>query len=250
MPGILHRPDGIDIAYHHTPGIADQPGIVFLGGFMSDMTGTKAMRLELFCRSRGQQYTRFDYRAHGQSSGEWHDATLGLWLSDALAVIDAVTTGPQVLVGSSMGGWIMLLAALARRDRVAGLIGIAPAPDFVVRMVEQLTPEMKEALERDGFARRPSIYSEDPYVITRRLLEEGREHLLLNKPIDLTIPVRLLHGLLDDAVPWQLALTVSERLTSTDVRVTFVKTGDHRLSTDGDLDLLCGTVAELSATVA
>ena len=248
-PRRLQRPDGIVLAYHHTQAAeagARWPGIVFLGGFKSDMTGSKATRLEAFCRGRGQQFTRFDYRAHGQSSGEWQDATVGLWLSDALAILDEITIGRQILVGSSMGGWIMLLAALARRERVAGLVGIAPAPDFVIRMAEQFPPEMKAALQRDGFVPRPSPYSPEPYVITRRLIEEGHDHLLLDRPVDLAMPVRLLHGLQDDAVPWQLSLTIAERLVSQDVRVTFVKNGDHRLSTDADLDLLCATVAELS----
>src|SRR5690606_26932718 len=223
--------DGTVLAYHHTPASTAGgrlPGVMFLGGFKPDMTGTKAIRLEEFCRARGQQYTRFDYRGHGQSSGEFRDATIGLWRSDAIAMLDEVTTGPQILIGSSMGGWIMLLAALARPERVAGLIGIAPAPDFVVRMYEEFSPEMKAALERDGWVGRPSAYSTDPYVITKRLIEEGREHLLLDRPINLTMPVRLLHGMQDDAVPWKLSLTLAERLRAKDVRVTFVKGGDHR----------------------
>lgn len=249
----LARPDGTTLAFHHSPAEgagARLPGVVFLGGFKSDMTGTKATRLEAFCRERGQQFTRFDYRGHGQSSGDFRDGTIGLWRSDALAVLDEVTEGPQILVGSSMGGWIMLLAALARPERVAGLVGIAPAPDFVVRMYEEFSPEQKAALQRDGWIGRPSDYSDEPYVITRQLIEEGRDHLLLDRPIDLRLPVRLLHGLRDDDVPWDLSLRIAERLTSDDVRITYVKGGDHRLSAEPDLDLLCATVAEISAAAA
>ena len=248
----LQRPEGPILAFHHTPASSEGghlPGVIFLGGFMSDMTGSKATRLEAFCRERGQQFTRFDYRGHGQSTGEFRDATIGSWRSDALAILDEVTTGRQILIGSSMGGWIMLLAALARRTRVAGLIGIAPAPDFVVRMADQFSPEMKAALERDGEVARQSPYSPEPYTITRNLIAEGRQHLLLDKPIELTVPVRILHGLLDDAVPWQLSVTIAEQLVSSDVRVTLVTNGDPRLSTESDLDLLCSTLGELSATV-
>jgi len=252
-PAMLSRPDGTRIAHHHSPAGtagAGLPGVTFLGGFKSDMEGGKTLRLEAFCRAREQQFTRFDYRGHGKSSGKFEEGTIGLWLSDALAVLDEVTQGPQILVGSSMGGWIMLLAALARTDRVRGLVGVAPAPDFVVRMEGSLTPEQRNALEREGRFLRPSSYSEDPYPITRQLLEDGRKHLLLDRPIPLKVPVRILHGMLDDAVPWQLSMTLMEQLASTDVRVTFVKNGDHRLSEPAELEMLCNTVAELSAPIA
>lgn len=252
-PRTLARGDGARLAYHHSPaaeGARSLPGVVFLGGFMSDMSGTKATRLEAFCRSRGQQFTRFDYRGHGQSSGAFRDGTIGLWTDDAVAVLTELTSGPQILVGSSMGGWIMLLTALRHPERVAGLIGIAPAPDFVVRMYESFTPEMQDALHRDGYVLRPSEYSDEPYTITRELIEEGRRHLLLEKPIELDVPVRILHGMRDDAVPWELSIRIMERLASRDVRVTFIKDGDHRLSEEPDLDLLCATVAELSDSVA
>lgn len=253
-PRHIRREDGVTIAYHHTPGKgagARLPGVVFLGGFMSDMSGTKALRLEAFCRERGQQFTRLDYRGHGVSGGRFEDGTIGLWTGDALAVIDAATTGPQVLVGSSMGGWIMLLAALARPARVGGLIGIAPAPDFVLRMPDEFSAEQRRELETQGFTHRPTPYSDQPYIITRRLLDEGRDHLLLDgSVIPIDRPVRLLHGMEDDAVPWRLSLDIAEKLTSRDVRVTFVKDGDHRLSAEPDLVLLTATVAELSETIA
>ena len=210
-PAILVRADGTRIAHHHTPAAAGNgtPGIVFLGGFKSDMEGGKALRLE------------------------------------ALAVLDDVTRGPQILVGSSMGGWIALLAALRRTDRVAGVVGVAPAPDFVVRMEGELSAEQRATLARDGRFERPSAYSDDPYVITRALIEDGKRHLLMAKPIPLDLPIRILHGMRDDAVPWQLSLTLCEALTSDDVRVQFVKSGDHRLSEESELDLLCSTVDEV-----
>lgn len=252
-PETLTREDGVVIAYHHSPGKgtgANLPGVVFLGGFMSDMSGTKALRLEAFCRSRGQQFTRLDYRGHGVSGGRFSDGTVGLWAGDALAVIDLATNGPQILVGSSMGGWIMLLAALARPDRVTGLVGIAPAPDFVMRMEAELTPEQKHDIETQGYTGRPSAYSDEPYTITAGLLKDGRQHLLLDKPeIPLDLPARLLHGLEDEAVPWETSLELARKLRSHDVRITYVKDGDHRLSADPDLALLESTVGELTTTL-
>ena len=246
-PQILTREDGATIAYHHSPG--QTPGVIFLGGFMSDMTGTKATTLESFCRERGRAFTRMDYQGHGQSSGQFADGTIGLWSEDAVAVLDAVTEGRQVLVGSSMGGWIMLIAALARRERVAGLVGIASAPDFVLRMWDTFSEEQRRTLARNGVFHEPSEYSEEPYTITMKLIEDGRDHLLLDKPIDLDCPVRLLHGMRDPDVPWQVSIELAGALVGTDVRVTLVKDGDHRLSTESDLKLLCETVEKLCQQV-
>lgn len=248
-PQSLARPDGATIAYHRLPGKAGdaRPGIVFLGGFASDMAGTKAAALEAFCRGSDQAFLRFDYSGHGQSSGVFRDGTIGRWTADALAVIDAATTGPQILVGSSMGGWIMLLAALARRERIAGLVGIAAAPDFTEDLMwAELTPADRETLTREGAVLQPSAYDDDPYVITRALIEDGRSHLLLHAPIDLTCPVRLLHGMRDADVPWRTALRLSEQLASDDVQVLLIKDGDHRLSRPGDLQRLFAAVTELS----
>ncbi|MSO76154.1 MAG: alpha/beta hydrolase [Alphaproteobacteria bacterium] len=236
------------IAYHQLGGAA--PGVLFLGGFMSDMTGAKATRLEAFCRDAGRQYTRFDYRGHGQSAGRFEAGTISLWRDDALAVLDRVTEGPQILVGSSMGGWLMLLVALARPERVRGLVGIAAAPDFVARMVAGFDAGQRRDLAERGMTSRPSPYSPTPYPITRALIEDGRCHLLLDRPIELAIPVRLLHGLADDSVPWRVSLALAERLASADVRVSLVKGGDHRLSNAADLDLLTATVAEICALVS
>lgn len=213
---------------------------------MSDMTGTKAVALEQFCRARGQAFLRFDYQGHGQSSGKFEEGCIGTWSEDAIAALDALTEGPQILVGSSMGGWIMLLAALARPDRVAGLVGIAAAPDFVTRMWEEFTPAMQRAILTEGVYRAPSQYSATPYAITHKLIEDGRRHLLLGKPIPLRCPVRLLHGMKDPDVPWDTSLALAGALESTDVDVIFAKEGDHRLSTPADLERLCATVASLS----
>ena len=242
----LARPEGATIAYHRLPGVA--PGIVFLGGFRSDMTGTKALFLEEYCRRRGQAYLRFDYFGHGASSGDVALGTIGRWRDDAVAVIDSLTEGPQILVGSSMGGWIMLLAALTRPERVAALVGIAAAPDFTEELLwPRLSPEQRRAIEEQGAVTLPSDYNPAGYLYTRALIEDGRRHLLLGGPIPLDIPVRLLHGLADASVPWQLSLRLAERLTSRDVAVTLVKGGDHRLSSEADLARLEQTLDGLLA---
>ncbi|MDO9709122.1 alpha/beta hydrolase [Paracraurococcus sp. LOR1-02] len=220
------------------------PGVVFLGGFNSDMTGSKAEDLSAFCAARGQAFLRFDYSGHGASGGRFVEGTIGRWAADAEAVLDALAAGPQVLVGSSMGGWIALLLALRRPERLAGLIGIAAAPDFTARMEEGLTPEARAALERDGVWHRPSAYGE-PYPIARALIEEGRNHLLLHRPLPLVAPVRLLHGQQDPDVPWDLSLRIAAAVTGEDVQVTLIKDGDHRLSRPQDLALLRRTLAAL-----
>ena len=241
----LPRPDGNRVAYARTEGRA--PTVVFLGGFRSDMTGTKAMALEAWAQKRGQGYLRFDYLGHGQSSGRFEDGTIGRWLDDSLAAIDGLTNGKLVLVGSSMGGWLSLLAARARPDRVAGLVLIAAAPDFTERMLlKALSPEDRAILERDGRLERPSQYSPEPSVFTWKLIEEGRNHLLLDKPLVLPCPVRLLHGQSDPDVPWEYSLQIAQHLEAPDVVTTFVKGGDHRLSTPADIARLIATVEELA----
>jgi len=243
-PNFLAREDGTRIAYHHTPGGA--PGVIFCGGFMSDMTGTKALALEEACQKSGRSYTRFDYRGHGQSGAAFRSGTIGLWAGDAQAVLDKVTQGPQIIVGSSMGGWIMLLLARARPDRIAGLIGIAPAPDFVLRMWDQFSDEIKATLKRDGVYYAPSEYSEEPYAITLQLIEDGRQHLVLQEPLSVDYPVRILHGMADPDVPWRESLTIVERLQGDDIVVTFSKNGDHRLSEPDDITRLIDAVETLA----
>ncbi|WP_448192691.1 alpha/beta hydrolase [Azospirillum sp. sgz301742] len=217
---------------------------------MSDMTGTKAVALEAWATSRGLAYTRFDYQGHGASSGRFEDGTVGTWAEDALAVLDHVTRGPQIVVGSSMGGWIALLAALKRPERVTALACVAAAPDFTEDLIwDALTAEARATLLGDGAWYRPSQYFDDPKPVTLALIEEGRRHLLLREAIRFAGPVRLLHGMADADVPWQTSLRLAEALTSADVRVTLVKDGDHRLSRDEDIALLCRTVGELVGEV-
>lgn len=241
---MLSREDGARIAYRRRNGRA--PGVVFLGGFMSDMTGTKATALDHFCRERGQAFLRFDYFGHGASSGDFKDGTVGRWKADALAAIDALTDGPQILVGSSLGGWIMLLAALARPERVKALVGIAAAPDATEDLMwPDLSDEARATMLRDGFVRLPSQYSPEGYVFTRALIEEGRSHLVMRAPIPIACPVRLIHGMEDPDVPWRTSLALTEKLAGPDVQLTLIKDGDHRLSRDADLALLMRTIEAL-----
>jgi pimeloyl-ACP methyl ester carboxylesterase len=243
-PMMLRREDGARIAYLRRSGRA--PGVVFLGGFMSDMTGTKATALDHFCAERGQAFLRFDYFGHGASSGDFKDGTVGRWKADALAAIDALTEGPQILVGSSLGGWIMLLAALARPERVKALVGIAAAPDASEDLMwPELSEEARAAVLRDGFVRLPSQYSPKGYVFTRALFEDGRNHLVMRAPIPIACPVRLLQGMQDPDVPWRTSLALAEKLAGPNVQVTLIKDGDHRLSRDADLALLMRTVEVL-----
>jgi len=244
-PAILARAGRPALAYVADPGRG--PTVAFFSGFMSDMSGKKVQDLADFCQARGQAMLRFDYRAHGQSEGIFAETGLQDWLDDALDVIDT-TQGPLLLVGSSMGGWIMLLAALARRERVVGIVGIAPAPDFTEELVwGQIGPAEREALMRDGMFAQPSAYSDQPYMISRKLIEDGRKLLLLRGPIALDCPVRLLHGMKDGDVPYDYSLRLARKLASPDVAVTLIKDGDHRLSRDQDLAQIRDAVASLSA---
>jgi pimeloyl-ACP methyl ester carboxylesterase len=221
---------------------------MFCGGFMSDMSGSKASALAAHCAQQGRAFVRFDYSGHGASGGRFVDGTIGLWRDQALAVLDTLTSGPQVIVGSSMGGWIALLLALARPQRVHGLVLLAPAPDFTQAIwSDELSAAERDRLLRDGHIERPSEYSAEPYVITRQLIEDGRRHLLLDHPIDIRCPVRILHGMRDSDVAWQRSITLIERLQGDDTTLTLLKTGDHRLSTPDDLERLMATVETLCA---
>lgn len=223
------------------------PGVMFLGGFGSDMTGSKASYLSEFCRQRDQAYVRFDYTGHGQSSGRFIDGTIGQWLDDATEVFDRLTTGPQILVGSSMGGWLMVLLALRRPARVTGLVGVAAAPDFTEELIWQtLPPDDRQRLVTERVIYRPSDYGSEPTPYTLRLIEEGRQHLVLTKPIPFAGPVRLLHGLQDRDVPWQTSQRLSGAVASDDVVVTLIKGGDHRLSAPQDLNRLGQVISEIT----
>lgn len=237
------------IAYNRIAG--NGPEVVFFGGFRSNMAGTKALMLEAHCAGTKRAFTRFDYRGHGESGGTFTEGTIGAWLDDALAVLDAVTQGPLLLVGSSMGAWIALLAARARPGRVRGLVLVAPAVDFTEALIwDRLPVADREALLRDGEWLRHSDYDAEPDRITLRLIQEGRNHLLFGGPMEFTGPVRILHGMADDTVPWQFATRTAEALAGADVTVTLVKGGDHRLSGGEDLARLAAAVDDVAARIA
>lgn len=238
----LELATGGRIAYHHRSG--SSPGILFCAGFNSNMQGTKALALQAWCAGQGRQYTRFDYSGHGESSGKFENGTIGQWRDDALAVLDHVTDGPQVIVGSSMGGWIMLLVARSRPEKVAALVGIATAADFTESLrTRGLSKEQLRQLEETGYCDIPNCYDDgEPYRIGRQLLDEGRQHLLLDNDIPLDVPVRLIQGQLDDDVPWEHALRLMGRLRSADVELQLIKSGDHRLSDSEDLARLTRTL--------
>jgi pimeloyl-ACP methyl ester carboxylesterase len=241
--GRLDRGDAIELAWSKLDGAG--PTVVFLPGFRSDMTGDKATALAAFCATRGQAMVRFDYSGHGASGGRFEDGTIGIWAQDTLMVLDQLTEGKVVLVGSSMGGWLALLTALRRPERIAAIVGVAAAPDFTEKLMwDAMTFEERARIMRDGILHVPSRYGE-PTPVTRALIEEGRTHLLLDNPILLDCAVRLLHGQADPDVPWELALRNAERLTSRDVEITLIKDGDHRLSRPRDLTVLRRTVAAL-----
>ena len=245
QPSILARSDGATIAYHHNSGAG--PGVIFCGGFKSDMTGIKATTLEAHCRDRNQQFTRFDYQGHGASSGAFEDGTIGTWRDDLLEVFEEITEGPQIVVGSSMGAWMALLLTRMRRDRVAGLLLLAPAADFTTELMwKQLTAEAKQQIEEKGVWMRPSLYDDGPYPITKNLIEESHKHLVLDNPIQFDGPVRILLGLCDEVIPVEHVLRTADAITSSDIEILLIKNGDHRLSTPGDLDRIRSTVDSLS----
>jgi pimeloyl-ACP methyl ester carboxylesterase len=264
-PDYLTLPDGGRLAFHAVPARrADtaEPGVVFLGGFMSDMTGDKATSLHAWAVRSGRAFLRLDYSGHGQSDGAFRDGTIGRWVDDAHAVLAhcrgrvAGLDGGLVLVGSSMGAWVMIrlaqrLRAEGGRQRAAGLVGIAAAPDFTEDLLpHRLGAEAMTAIDRDGLIEMPTVYSDRPYTVTRRLLEEARDQLVLRGPIDLDLPVRLLHGIEDRDVPWTQSQTLMQALTGDDVTLTLVKGGDHRLSTPRDLARLAATVEALCDGIA
>jgi pimeloyl-ACP methyl ester carboxylesterase len=235
------------------------PGLVWLGGYKSDMKGTKAVALADWAAQKGRACVRFDYSGHGESEGAFTDATIGRWLADSLAVFDASCRGPQILIGSSMGGWLALLMAREVRRRpppdqagegrvgasIAGMVLIAPAVDFTEELMwKRFTPEIKRELEVTGVWARPSQYSDEPYLVTRQLIEEGRNHLLLGNMIETGCPVRILQGVEDPDVPWRHAVELTSRLASDDVVLTLVKDGDHRLSRPEDIERMLAAVAE------
>jgi len=242
-PSYLDTPQGRRIAYHGTKGVG--PGVVFLGGLRSDMDGTKALFLEAWAQASGRAFLRFDYSGHGQSSGAFTDGSIGDWAEDALAAITTLTAGPQVLVGSSMGGWVSLLVARSGQLPLAGLVGIAAAPDFTEdSMWAGFSEAEKTTLEREGRVEQPSDYSDEPYIITKRLIEDGRQQLVLRSALAIDAPVRLLQGTADTDVPQEVALRLLGHLDGPDVRLTLVKGADHRFSDPVCLDLVRGAVED------
>lgn len=235
----LSRPDGETLAFKRVDGVG--PTVVWIGGFRSDMEGTKALALDVAARERGWSFVRYDHFAHGQSSGDWRKATIGRWREDAIALIDSVE-GPVIPVGSSMGGWVALLLALARPERVKGLVLINPAQDFTERLMwPGLADHERQAILRDGEI---LIVEEGlgEYVLTRAMFEEAKTWLLLDGVIDLAAPVHILQGRADDTVPWRHQVELVERLRGGDVRLDLIEGGDHRLSTPSDLDRLVAAV--------
>ena len=231
------------------------PGLVWLGGFKSDMKGTKAEALDRWAAESSRAYLRFDYSGHGESGGDFAEGTIARWLEESLVVFNTFCRGPQIVIGSSMGGWLalLLLRELKRREiaglsadlTIAGLVLIAPAVDFTEALMwQRFPPDVRHEIEQAGSWQRPSAYSEEPYVVTRKLIEDGRNHLLLGGLIETGCPVRILQGVQDEDVPWQHAVELSSRLARDDVVLTLVKDGDHRLSRPEDIERLIGAVAE------
>ena len=233
------------------------PGLFWLGGFNSDMQGSKAQALDAWAGENGRACLRFDYSGHGESSGDFIEGTIGRWLEESVAVFSAFCRGPQVVVGSSMGGWLALLLSRELRRlaaagqptaaSVAGLVLIAPAVDFTEELMWRRFPAaIRNEIEQKGVWRRPSVYSEEPYLITRKLIEDGRNHLLLGGLLETGCPVRILQGVTDEDVPWQHAVELVSRFARDDVVLTLVKDGDHRLSRPEDIDRLIQAVSELA----
>lgn len=239
-PAYLARPDGLRLAYRHSAGAG--PTLVFLPGYMSDMEGGKAVALHGWAQRQGRAMLRLDYAGNGASEGRFADGTLASWRDDVLLLIDRLVDGPVVLVGSSMGGWLALLVALARPERVAGLVGIAAAPDFTQW---GFTDADKALLRTEGRIEEPTPYGDQPYVTTRAFWESGQALRLLEGEIAIDCPVRLLQGQADPDVPWDIALRTAAQLRSSDVQTLLIKDGDHRLSRDGDIALLIRTVSTL-----
>ena len=226
------------------------PLVMFVGGYRSDMNGTKATYFEEQCRSRGQAYVRLDYSGHGMSDGEFDDGTIGSWTEDALAVFDHVTVENKrdvVIVGSSMGGWIGLLMALKRSDQIKGMIGIAAAPDFTEDLYERFSEEQKSDLENKGFVEVPNDYSYEPYRFTKTFYEESKSHLLLGKQRNIDFQLRLIQGMQDKDVPWKTAVRIQEVFGGSQSDVIFVDDGDHRLSRPEDLELIDNEIRIISA---
>lgn len=234
------------LAYRYTPPLQNALTVFYLSGFRSDMNGEKISFLEDLCRKEGLGFLTFDYSGHGQSSGKFEDGTISQWLSDSLDIMDHITQGAVVIVGSSMGGWLAHLVALRRPDRVVSLLGIASAPDFTETLMwQKFTKSQQNEVESQGWTIIPTEYNPKGWTITKKLIEDGRKHLLLGDPITLNIPIRLLHGLKDASVPASYSHKLVELVTSQDVTLTLVKSGNHRLSREEDKRILWALLQDL-----
>lgn len=243
--GFLDRGDGQQLAWRRVAGRG--PTVVWLGGFMSDMTGTKAQALADWALAEGRAFLRFDYLGHGESSGGFRDGTISRWRADAIAAIEALTDGPLVLVGSSMGGWISCLVAAVMPERLHAMVLIAPAADFTEALMKPgLPPEALAAIARDGEWIRPSLYEPTGYPITRGLLEDGARWTILGAPVPIECPVRILQGREDPDVPWRNALELANAIKGQDVVFTLIKDGDHRLSREQDIARLISAIDEVA----
>jgi len=249
-PSYITGKTGLKLAYIHTsarPEGKEYPLVMFLGGFMSDMCGTKATWLEQQCRERGQAFLRLDYSGHGQSEGEFKDGTISRWKEDALSVFDHVVKEPAILIGSSMGGWIGLHLALERKEAVRGFIGIAAAPDFTEGMYnDYLTEAQKKEIEEKGYTELPNEHGDDPYIITRALIEDGKKNCLLGKKRQIDVPVCLIQGREDKEVPWETALEIEKTFEGDDLDIIFIEEGGHSLSRPEDLTLIDKKILDMS----
>ncbi|XP_048202546.1 palmitoyl-protein thioesterase ABHD10, mitochondrial [Perognathus longimembris pacificus] len=240
----LNRPDLPNLAYKSLKG--KTPGIIFIPGYLSTMNGTKALAIEEFCKSVGHAYIRFDYSGVGNSDGNLKDCTVGKWRKDVLSILDDVAKGPQILIGSSLGGWLMLHAAVARPEKVVALIGVATATDALVTQFRQLPVEVQKEVEMKGVWSMPSKYNEEGFHhVQYSFIKEAEHHCLLHSPIPVHCPVRLLHGLMDDIIPWHTSMQVADRLLSTDVDVILRKHSDHEMKEKADIQLLVYTIDDL-----
>lgn len=249
-PSYLELGPGRRIAYVLTPAEGeggDLPGVVFLGGFRSDMEGTKALALEEWARASGRGFLRFDYAGHGASSGVFEEGCVGDWADDAREVVTRLTAGPQILVGSSMGGWISLLLARAAPERVAAFVGVAAAPDFTLEMEAEMDEAARAQMKETGVWLRPSEYSDDPYPISKRLIEDGARNLIFESPLTVNFPIRLLQGTADEDVGVDVALRILAHVDGPDSRLTLAKGADHRFSGRRELAMLIAAVEEAGA---
>ncbi|XP_054829793.1 palmitoyl-protein thioesterase ABHD10, mitochondrial [Eublepharis macularius] len=240
----LSRPDHPKLAYQKLKG--KNPGVVFLSGLYSNMNGKKALALEDFCKSIGHGFVRFDYTGCGSSEGNVKESTVGKWRKDVLSVLDELTDGPQILVGSSLGGWLMLHAAIARPEKVVALVGIAAAADHLIATFQQLPVEVKKEIEEKGEWKLPTKHNEEGfYTVSYEVIQEAENHCVLGSPLPIKCPVRLLHGIKDEDVPWQTSLKIAERVVSTDVDIILRKAGQHRMKEQDDIKLIVYTVEDL-----